>query len=358
MDPLDALPRFAALGILLLIGLLLLRDAAASWAGRFAAALALSSAAYLVCSHAGLRTALGALQPVFEVVCIGVPALLWLTALAIFVDDFSPRPRHWAALLALEASGMATLWAPAFNQGFEYAHLVVEGALFGHALFVAWRDFGSDLVESRREFRRLFVGLVAGLGLVIAAVEIAYGAGRAPASLEQIAAVVVFVITFALAALALRIEPGRLFLPVEKPLAPAPAEPVATGVDAADNRTLRLILKVVEQDCLYRRSGLTISALAQAIRVPEHHVRRVINAGLGYRNFNAFLNRYRIEEVMQALGDPERARTPILTLAMDAGFGSLAPFNRAFKETVGATPSAVRRQKLGSAFVEEAAEPR
>jgi AraC-like DNA-binding protein len=94
---------------------------------------------------------------------------------------------------------------------------------------------------------------------------------------------------------------------------------------------------------------LTISIFAQTLQVPEHQLRRTINAGLGYRNFNAFLNHFRIGEIKTVLADPARARTPILTLAMDVGYGSLAPFNRAFKELVGLTPSAYRKLKLGTA---------
>ncbi|MEL6213465.1 MAG: AraC family transcriptional regulator, partial [Pseudomonadota bacterium] len=44
--------------------------------------------------------------------------------------------------------------------------------------------------------------------------------------------------------------------------------------------------------------------------------------------------------------DPARARTPVLTIAMDAGFSSLAPFNRAFKNEIGKTPTAYRADAL------------
>jgi len=33
---------------------------------------------------------------------------------------------------------------------------------------------------------------------------------------------------------------------------------------------------------------------------------------------------------------------PILTIALDAGFGSLAPFNRAFRSHTGCTPTEYR----------------
>ena len=51
----------------------------------------------------------------------------------------------------------------------------------------------------------------------------------------------------------------------------------------------------------------------------------------------------RYEEAKAALADPSQAEVPVITIAMDAGFQSLGPFNRAFKATTGVTPSEYRR---------------
>jgi AraC-like DNA-binding protein len=82
------------------------------------------------------------------------------------------------------------------------------------------------------------------------------------------------------------------------------------------------------------------------VKVPEHRLRRLINQGLGYRNFNDFLNGWRLAEVEVALADPAQAQVPVATMAFDAGFGSLGPFNRAFKARTGLTPTAYREQAL------------
>ena len=93
----------------------------------------------------------------------------------------------------------------------------------------------------------------------------------------------------------------------------------------------------------HRQDGLTIGTLAQRLGLPEYRLRRLINQALGYRNFNSFVNRYRIAEVKAALADPRQAEVPVLTMALDAGFSSLGPFNRAFKAETGMTPSEYRR---------------
>lgn len=347
----DSAIRFAAFGILVLLSGLLLRDARQGWAGRATAAFTASVAAYLLCSHAPVREGAGVFLPLLYFFCLGGPFFLWFAAQAIFIDDFKPRFPQFASLVAIEVFGFtsialqgeASLWALLAV----FLHHAVMIALYVHALYVAWRSYGDDLIESRREFRRLFIGSVAALGCIIAGVEITFAGRAVPAGLETTAAAAILVLTFALALLAIRIDPIRLFLaaPAEAGRQPpARTEPLSAG----DRHSLGLVRKAIEDDRLYRKDGLTISALAETVNAPEHHLRRIINAGLGYRNFNAFLNHYRIDEVKTALADPARARIPILTLALDAGYGSLAPFNRAFKERVGLTPSAYRKLKLGS----------
>jgi len=100
---------------------------------------------------------------------------------------------------------------------------------------------------------------------------------------------------------------------------------------------------------IHRREGLTIAMLAAELDLPAYRLRQVINEGLGYRNFNAFLNRYRIDEAKAALADASQRGVPVLTIAIDAGFQSIGPFNRAFKADTGMTPTEFRRDGLAGA---------
>ena len=106
------------------------------------------------------------------------------------------------------------------------------------------------------------------------------------------------------------------------------------------------MLEIVDAQKAYREDGLTIGALADKARIPEHRLRRLINQGLGFRNYAAFLNTRRLAEAKTLLADAAQARTPILTLALGLGYGSIGPFNRAFKEETGQTPSEWRAEKL------------
>ncbi len=90
--------------------------------------------------------------------------------------------------------------------------------------------------------------------------------------------------------------------------------------------------------------GLTVAALAQRVKAPEHQVRRAINQVLGHRNFASFINSARIDAAKAKLRVPEASEVTILEIAYDVRFSSLGPFNRAFGDMTGLSPTDFRRQ--------------
>ncbi len=128
-----------------------------------------------------------------------------------------------------------------------------------------------------------------------------------------------------------------------------PSEAVPLG-----EQELALVARLevlMTQAQVFRAPSLTIGALADRMGLHEYQLRRLINQGLGYRNFNAFLNHYRIADTRVALADPARATVPVLKLAMEAGFQSLGPFNRAFKADTGLTPTEFRQRHGAQAML-------
>jgi AraC-like DNA-binding protein len=121
------------------------------------------------------------------------------------------------------------------------------------------------------------------------------------------------------------------------------------GRSSVEPALLRRLERLMIVERAYRREGLTIGSLAALMSLPEYRLRQIINEGLGCRNFNAFLNRYRIGEAKTALADADQKDVPVLTIAMDSGFQSLGPFNRAFKADTGLTPTEFRRLALAKA---------
>ena len=119
----------------------------------------------------------------------------------------------------------------------------------------------------------------------------------------------------------------------------------ATKAEADLAPAVARLTRLLDEDHVCRREGLSLKALADLVDLPEYRLRRLIHEQLGYRNFNALLHDYRIREACRQLSDPSLRRTPILTIALDAGFNSIGPFNRAFRAKAGMTPSEYRRAK-------------
>jgi AraC-like DNA-binding protein len=129
-------------------------------------------------------------------------------------------------------------------------------------------------------------------------------------------------------------------------LAGKPAKEPEEDTDAAMQRTLE---KLMTQEEAWRQENLSVTDLAAKVGVPEYRLRKLINGRLGHRNFAAFVNAHRIEAAKARLSDPVNSRIAVSQIAFDLGFSSLGPFNRAFKEAVGQTPTQWRRQSQGEA---------
>jgi AraC-like DNA-binding protein len=124
-----------------------------------------------------------------------------------------------------------------------------------------------------------------------------------------------------------------------KPAGIAPEE--ASRQQAAEQEVARL-QRLMQEERVYQQAGLSVRSLAEMMGMPEYRLRKLIHEQLGYRNFNAFLHDYRIQEACEMLSDPDQSRKPILTIALSVGYQSINTFNRGFREVIGITPSAYR----------------
>ena len=115
----------------------------------------------------------------------------------------------------------------------------------------------------------------------------------------------------------------------------------ASGEDEA--HLAERIRSTLLDDDRFTQSDLKVADIAQMLGAGEHKVSRAITSRLGFTNFNRLVNHYRIDRAQVMLRDPDCKSLPVLTIAMDCGFGSIGPFNRAFKEATGMTPTAWRQ---------------
>ena len=98
----------------------------------------------------------------------------------------------------------------------------------------------------------------------------------------------------------------------------------------------------------HRDPELSLPTLARRLGTNTAYLSRAINAGMGV-SFSSFVNGLRSEDVAAAL--EAGTTTPLLDLALEAGFSSKASFNRAFAERYGTSPSAWRRAHVSKAKI-------
>jgi AraC-like DNA-binding protein len=350
----EAAVRGGAFFLLILIAALLLRDARRVPAGLFGALFAFGVACYAVVSAPAFATGLSVSLLLPRFISMGNPVVFCLFAAALFDDDFKPSWWHVLAWLAVLAIGASCMWAgtaPA-RVGFCAIGLTCNAIAAWYAL----AERSVDLVEERRRLRSVLIVAVALYSTVIITSEIAYpnGSGGAALSIGISGGLLLLTVVFAVVLLSVNqngsmipfglAEPQPLPVAVRVSAAGTVGEPSDRGEDALLLGALR---RLMEHDKVYREEGLSIGSLAAKLNIAEHGLRRLINQRLGHRNFNAFLNGYRLDDAMTALADPAQEPVPILTIALDAGFQSLGPFNRAFKSKTGMTPSEFRREQLG-----------
>jgi AraC-like DNA-binding protein len=279
---------------------------------------------------------------------LGGTGWFWLFVRVLF-DDRKPAPAHYAVVAALVAVGMAASNTPwEVSQWFWVAFNIGQAALSIAMLLIVARSWRADLVETRRRLRAPFLVVSAAFALTISLVDTAdtIGAGLAWFPLVNAAGLAACTIAGTVVFLDSRSDLfGQPETLAKQAAAPAPL--AAAAPDRATQADLDRLDRLMSQDEVWRSEGLTIAGLALRMNLPETQLRRLINDHLGHRNFPSFVNARRIAAAKKRLADPNEARVSISTIAFDIGFGSLGPFNRAFREATGKSPSEWRREALG-----------
>jgi len=261
------------------------------------------------------------------------PALIAWGLLELFEDDFQFKP--WQILfvtLSLPSHFMGGIH-PIFDTICHMTSLMIYGYLF----YVAVITSGHDLVNARYHFRIWFSAGAAFTGITFTSLHWYYDEVGVPFWYHGLKASVMLSLVIIFAYWALKVREQIWALPqnqaMKRPEALSPAE-----------IALLSRLETSMENNIWREEGLTIKRLAEHLDTTEHRLRKVINQGLGYRNFAAFVNEHRIGAACEVLSDPVKADIPVITIAYEVGYASLGPFNRAFKQIVGESPTEYRRR--------------
>ncbi len=142
------------------------------------------------------------------------------------------------------------------------------------------------------------------------------------------------IIIWTAAAAFLRPQAGMLLQSSPSPKPLPPAELRAKGA---------WLKKAMASNQYYQDPELNLSSLAEKLSIHPHELSRIINIALK-KNFNDFINEYRIRDVASKMQDPAYTRITLLGMAYDAGFNSKATFIRAFKQSTGKSPAEYKRE--------------
>jgi AraC-like DNA-binding protein len=308
-----------------------------TWTG---IALTLSILCYMVIDSETVQS-ISLFRIVAMIGAICIPVLFWLLARAIFDDHFKFVPVIFGWFLVQ--------LVPHFNffisdlivwSGFKaLSNFITGGVSLGFVLaglYTALKTKQSDLVDSRIRFRNAFIVVTAtliGMTLIVEAIPIDR---QTIAGLQVLQRASIFGITLYFLISNFEIRSGFFFREISRPK-PQPFDDPLLG---------EKLQGLMEEQKIYKKEGLTIRELAELMNEQEYRLRRLINGQLGFRNFNDFLNQYRINDACEILSDPAHNRKTILEIAYDSGYQSIGPFNKAFKDLKGLTPTAYRKSQF------------
>jgi len=294
------------------------------------------------------------LNPIQRVVENFLPGVFWLLCSSLFNDRFKIKP--WMLLIVATTVIMPLIlvvfsWQSALLATIVFKHLpqTIELVLLALALFEVVRHWNDDLIESRRDLRLWFCAMT---GLYIFAMvmlrEVIIPNSEWFAVWQYLPVGLICLFTNLLL---VQYRPGLLNI-ADVVTVSAPEESTAT-IEVAEpepevevpSEVVAKLNQLMNEEFIYRKMGLTIGQLASELDLPEYRLRRIINAGLGFRNFNDYLNGFRIKEAGERLADPEQLQEAVLNIALDTGFRSLSSFNKAFREAYGVTPTVYRQQQ-------------
>ena len=268
-----------------------------------------------------------------------IPVFFWVLSRSIFDDHFRFTPSLGVWFLVQPAlhfqhylKGRIKL-AHLITSPLDILEQLVSIGFVLAAIYVALKTRRVDLIESRLRFRNTFITITALLIGITLIVEITPVAEESEDFLQVMQRSAILGLTGYFLISNFTFQPGFFFLEIPKSKAVVPADPLLE----------KQLMSLLKEKKIYRNEGLTIKELADIMQVQEHRLRRLINGQLGFKNFNDFLNQYRVNEACDILSDPSQNQKTILEIAYALGYQSIGPFNKAFREMKNTTPTAFRK---------------
>lgn len=105
-----------------------------------------------------------------------------------------------------------------------------------------------------------------------------------------------------------------------------------------DLEIMRIIDKEIIEKRLFQNPDISLDVLALELSINKYNLSKIINQTTG-KNFNTFINEYRIKEAIKLLSDQKHDHFSIDAIAEECGFANRISFYRSFKKETGISPS-------------------
>ncbi len=109
-----------------------------------------------------------------------------------------------------------------------------------------------------------------------------------------------------------------------------------TNAILADSKTK--IEHYIQEHRPFLDPDLNLTQLSKMLKMSVPELSETINSGFN-KNFNDFINEYRVHEVQKMLKEGKQKKLSLLGIAYECGFNSKATFNRVFKKFTNTSPS-------------------
>ncbi len=137
---------------------------------------------------------------------------------------------------------------------------------------------------------------------------------------------------------------NRKVIPVNGTDALPAGPPVADAPTASQVALIERLRRQVEQDALFIRPDLTLGLMAHMLGTNRTYLSEAVNKVCG-KNFNFYINEYRIREAVRIVSDPGYDSMTLDTVASEVGFNNRNSFYLSFRKITGVSPAEFRRNR-------------
>jgi AraC-like DNA-binding protein len=295
-----------------------------------------------------------------------LPALAYFYLKSQFNRDFSLQRQHlWHALpflvyvvyhLIVFAQGrdFVNWWKPEMHEkyGIPTVYAIVSVGLQVYYFYrsfqlyqayVRWTptQYADTETVSFRWFRTFLTVYVISnvVGLVMSVVDIAFSLDFVHDWWDELFnACLIYFLTIAGYS---QVQPRHLhFNPEPDTLEQKTSEQKNEKIAESELKALRdRLTTLMDTEKPYLEPDINLGDLAKRMGTNASVLSAVIN-GAFEKNFNDFINGYRVTAVQQLLNDPAYRHLSLLGIGFECGFNSKSTFNRAYKKATGQSPGA------------------